>query len=257
MHGLLAALLFYSQRRRNWPPISSESPNAWPTYPGGLGVICGSDAPNPFFTRDGLRLISGGQTMKNVGMVIFVVLVFLGGGLFREMTDECARSLAVCEQLTRHDPWQQKVYFGILNPEFLEDIVAEINQAMGDGNISAAIANWQIGDYFKATEGCFAKWGYFDDSKPFAVYTFNDSGDGLVLYKSGWAFQVGSRIHQGMVTGIYADFMITTDDHTNEETIINFYGPYLSGRVVDADGIGLQSVPLLPEEDIAKTWKRG
>lgn len=135
---------------------------------------------------------------------------------------------------------------------------SEVKEARENGDVRAAFAFSQLEEYRKAIQGHLDKLAYFNESEPFAVYTFDDdSGEGLVLYQSGWAYQLGSQMRYGLITCIKEGFMIATDEEIGEETVINFNGPYLSGRVVDSDGLGFQRIPFTSEDELRKNWKRG
>ena len=195
--------------------------------------------------------------MKKFGVAVVGILAAISGGTVQKMIDECEQSAEICENLAESASWQRKMLFGMLNPNYLDDVLAEIEQAKDGGDLSAAIHFWELEPYREAIEGEFNRWAHIRDTRPFAVYTFgDDSGQGLVLYKSGWAYQVGSRVGNGLVTHISQEAMTITKDETGEEKIVHFQGLYLSGRVVDSDGLGFKMTPRPSMEEILKGWKK-
>ncbi len=79
----------------------------------------------------------GNETMKKINLVLLGLLLTLNGGPVQEIVDSCAKSAEVCENLAEHASWQRKALFGMLDPNYLADVLAEIEEAKDDGNIQA------------------------------------------------------------------------------------------------------------------------
>ena len=186
--------------------------------------------------------------------MVLGVLLALGSQTVQENEEKCHQCVEACERSAKRASLTLRVFYGMLHPDALPDIIADLQGEADDGSIAAFLALRDLEPYHLAIMAEFDDHAHIWKERPFAVFA-DGLGGGLVLYPAGWGFRIGSRMGNGFITRITDESLTITDPKTNDEHVVVFEGVYLAGRVVDEKGIGMEMADVPTMDDYIRGWK--